>query len=916
MHLFRVPVGVAIFCVVAFVRIHAAMLSDPEVDAYNVRVGTQTFAGLYQFTTNTLLVETADAIRVLGSDVIKMYHGPEYARQYRITLPVTITNLTSLARDEPSCRQVLDMPFRHFIMWAYPFSNYWPFDGYSATERANEYRELFDLTRYFLTNYNNSGKTFYLGHWEGDWYLLPNYNTATNPTPTAIQGMIDWLNNRQKAVDDAKNTTPHSNVDVFNYAEVNRVLDATSGNSAINQRVINRVVPYVTNLDFVSYSSYDVMDASISTLKSTLDYMQSMLPTNKASVISGERLWIGEYGWGALDNLTQEQKSRAYLQRLLSWNPGPRFILFWEMYNNEANRAFWLIDSNNVKMASYYLHERFLNQARLLTAQFKERNGRLPSESEFGPLVTPMLGQPFPPPTSVSVQNATATLIGAGAAVVSGTLTQGLYGAEGATVRVFFGRQDGGKVRDGWEHDQLIAVNTNFNPATFTATLTNLPVGTNYFFRFYATNSSGEVWAPATSRFTTAALNPADFGSRFRLVLSGYNGVETLLNFPVLVKLSTDLPGFSYRHFASGTGGDLRFADEGGLLPLPFEIDEWNTNGVSSVWVRVPRLAGTNNSIWAYWGNPLATGPPPSSTNGNVWSDDHLLVYHLKEFSFPYPDSALLHPALSGNQPISSPGVVGRGVSFDGATEFLNPGVVGFGDSFTLSVWVKPDLTATNIQTVWANKNGGYATSGFALFINSYQTADQKLLLETGNGTSGAAASTATGVVQPAQWHLVTAAVDRSAGTASLYVDGTDVAQAAVIRPDLGTNSMLNLGRFTGGAFYFKGAMDEARIENSVRSADWVRASWMTVASNTAFASYLTVQQTRPALSLNSNRGSFSLAWPASGVGFALWTTTNLAPPIDWKLVQEPPILTNTQWQVLLSADATNTRFYQLQSLP
>jgi len=58
----------------------AATLSDPDVDGYNVRVGTQTFAGLYQFTTNTLLVETAEAIRDLGSDIIKFYLGADYRR--------------------------------------------------------------------------------------------------------------------------------------------------------------------------------------------------------------------------------------------------------------------------------------------------------------------------------------------------------------------------------------------------------------------------------------------------------------------------------------------------------------------------------------------------------------------------------------------------------------------------------------------------------------------------------------------------------------------------------------------------------------------------------------------------------------------------------------------------------------------
>ena len=53
-------------------------LSDPQVDSYNLRVGTQTFSGLYKFTTNTLLVETANAITNMGSDTIKMYMGPGY----------------------------------------------------------------------------------------------------------------------------------------------------------------------------------------------------------------------------------------------------------------------------------------------------------------------------------------------------------------------------------------------------------------------------------------------------------------------------------------------------------------------------------------------------------------------------------------------------------------------------------------------------------------------------------------------------------------------------------------------------------------------------------------------------------------------------------------------------------------------
>ena len=410
----------------------AGTLSNPAVDAFNVRVGTQTFAGLYQFSTNTLLVETAQAITNMGSDTIKMYLGSNYPRQYHYNLGPNITNLLTLARDDASCHRTLDMPFRHIIAWAYPFSNAdAPFGNgnYTAAEQANDYREMFDLTCYLLTNYNNSGKTFYLGHWEGDGYLSVN-NWSTNPSPAVVQGMIDWENTRQKAVDDAKAATIYSNVNVYYYAEANRTRDAMLNGPTNNVRVINAVVPYVTNLDYLSYSSYDVMNLSTSTLYATLDYMEAQLPTNKVSSLPGERIWIGEYGWGGSQSTDQQEPtSRAYIQRLLNYgHKALPFILFWEIYNNETNKLFCLIDSNNVKVASYYLHQRFINSARMLTARFQETNGRLPTDSEFVSLVSPALNAPLPVPISVVISNNGATLLSASSVQVSGTVAQGVYG--------------------------------------------------------------------------------------------------------------------------------------------------------------------------------------------------------------------------------------------------------------------------------------------------------------------------------------------------------------------------------------------------------------------------------------------------------------------------------------------------------
>ncbi len=893
-----------------------ATLSDPQVDSYNLRIGTQTFSGLYQFTTNNQLVETANAITNMGSDTIKMYLGANFPGKYNTNLPPSVTSLMTLAKNEPNCRHVLDMPFRHYIAWAYPLSNPdAPFQNvsYTATEQANDYREMYDLTHYLLTNYNNSGKTFYLGHWEGDGYLSVN-NWSTNPAPYTVTNMVLWENTRQKGVDDAKSASAYSNVNVFYYAEVNRVRDAMNNGTNNNVRAINYVIPYVTNLDFVSYSSYDAMNYDTATVYSMLDYIEAKIPTNKAAVLPPERLWIGEYGWGSYSTAAQEPLTRAYIQRLLNYGRQAfPFILFWEMYNNEPNKLFCLIDSNNVKTASYYLHQNFYNKARLSVGRYQESNGRLPTASEFVSLVSSNLNQPLPAPVPLSIVHAgIPALLSASSARVLGTLTQGLYGDDCATVWVYYGRQDGGTLRSAWEQSQRVALNTNFNALTFSAVLSNLTVSTSYAFRFYATNASGEVWAPAASQFLTPTLVPSDFACSLKLTFGGYTRPETLSNFPVLVNLSTNLAGFSYQQFASAAGGDLRFADASGVWAIPFEIDEWNPNGTSTVWVSVPQLSGPTDCIWAYWGNPAATNPPVTSTNGAVWAPNFYTVYHLKESGFPYLDSAQQHPALSGAALSAVTGKIGRGAAFTGS-QYLDAGVISLGNAFTLSAWVNIAPAAFDIQTIWANQKGGYASAGFAWFVNTFKTNNQVIDFSSGDGTSGHEATTPYGTVSFGQWHLLAVSVNRTAGTVEFYLDGADLQSGTVI-PGFANQADVNLGRFTNSSFYFNGSMDEARIASGIRSSNWVWASWMTVASNPAFASYSAVTQQSPSLSIAGGQSGLSLTWPTPGVGFSLYSATNLAPPVSWRRATNQPMLVNTQWEVTLPANTHAAQFYRLQS--
>lgn len=113
--------------------------------------------------------------------------------------------------------------------------------------------------------------------------------------------------------------------------------------------------------------------------------------------------------------------------------------------------------------------------------------------------------------------------------------------------------------------------------------------------------------ALAVSLASSATLRAemfAEWSNKLPLTFSTPVGAP-LTNFPVLIELSPDVLGFDYADFADpATNTDLRFAGPDLDVELPYEVEHWNTGGTSVVWVRVPELRGTGETIRAYWGYP------------------------------------------------------------------------------------------------------------------------------------------------------------------------------------------------------------------------------------------------------------------------------------------------------------------------
>ena len=73
----------------------------------------------------------------------------------------------------------------------------------------------------------------------------------------------------------------------------------------------------------------------------------------------------------------------------------------------------------------------------------------------------------------------------------------------------------------------------------------------------------------------------------------------SLTDFPALVRLSTAIDGFSYSDFQQPGGADLAFLDTRGNV-LSHEIDTWNTEGESLVWVKVPAFSHSTRIYMVY----------------------------------------------------------------------------------------------------------------------------------------------------------------------------------------------------------------------------------------------------------------------------------------------------------------------------
>lgn len=349
----------------------------------NLILGTQAIVGPYQFSDQPYLLEVAPEIAAMGSNLIKFSASFE-GEPYGMAREDGIGSLSELFAKHPVYRELMTMPFTYYHIWTYPAAATKWQDGFDAEEEKKLYDELRDFAAYLLTTYRGTGKQFYLGHWEGDWYMAGATDPKVDATPERVAAFTRYLQVRQRAVDDARRETPHENVAVFNYVEVNQVLKGLDGTRpTVTNSVLEKVNP-----DFVSYSCYDVLaepDRSAA-LHRALDEIESRLSPKDG--LDGKRVFVGEFAVKAsltgFDGEKHAAANREFLRAIVEW--GCPFALYWQFYCNERNpdhprgyEGYWLVDAQNEKTPLYGFFRDYYRQLR----EFIEREtagGKAPDD--------------------------------------------------------------------------------------------------------------------------------------------------------------------------------------------------------------------------------------------------------------------------------------------------------------------------------------------------------------------------------------------------------------------------------------------------------------------------------------------------------------------------------------------------------
>ncbi|MBU1124195.1 DUF2341 domain-containing protein [Patescibacteria group bacterium] len=308
----------------------------------------------------------------------------------------------------------------------------------------------------------------------------------------------------------------------------------------------------------------------------------------------------------------------------------------------------------------------------------------------------------------------------------------------------------------------------------------------------------------------------AGWDYRKTITIDNTNVDADLSSFPLYVKINNDT---DLTNATSSTGADIRFTTSTGVT-ISYEKEEFvvsSGSGTGHFWVKVPDVSSsTGTVIYMYYGGADKTDGEDAT---NVWDANFKGVWHMSETLTNVPRDETISDSTGTNN--------GTMTDIDGdsneATGKVDGAIDFNGDADLINCGADNSLSVSNLTvSFWVYEANSW--TGSPGLVDKSRDSEWDIHYSGGIRFQQGLGGRVTGpAISSSNWTYVTVTYDASVDPLIYYnatsQSLTDEFTPAAI-PD--NNEDLLLGaRHDGG--YLDGILDEVRVSNTVRSADWIK---------------------------------------------------------------------------------------------
>lgn len=336
-----------------------------------------------------------------------------------------------------------------------------------------------------------------------------------------------------------------------------------------------------------------------------------------------------------------------------------------------------------------------------------------------------------------------------------------------------------------------------------------------------------------------------NWDNRVRITTNNSQVAGNLTNYPAYF----DFNGLPSNFWAAvqSNGIDVRLTSSDAITVLNHELVAIDTSAeTGEVHFDTVLISSTTDTIfYLYYNNSNAGDISTTAT----WNSNYITVLHLKDD----PDTSTVQDStsnnndgtkFSANNPIEIDAQIGKGQDFSSDYITLPDNILASSAAWSLGTWINADTLGAGNRTFFQ------LHQDFNIQL-LYQGDVTSFRLQTFDGSTAVNSDTET--VSTATWYYVVGTYDGT--TQRIYLNGS-LADSDLINTPSSTSVASRLGAHRTGNDFWDGIMDEARLSNVARSADWISTEYNNQSSSTAFW-VIGIEENAPANFLNGGGFNF-----------------------------------------------------------